>query len=57
MEVTQERLDKFNEALKVLLDEHSFGLSSEAFIVEGKIATKVVVVDVPAPKKDEKDKK
>lgn len=49
----EKRLKKFNEDLKKLLSEHSFDLSSEAHIVDGKIATKVVVVD---NKKDAEEK-
>jgi hypothetical protein len=45
MEGLQQRIDVFNKELQKLLDKHSFGIASEALIVDGLVKTKVVVVD------------
>jgi len=41
----KERMEKYNEDLKVLNEKHEFKLGSEALIVDGKIMTKVVLID------------
>ena len=49
-----DRVSAFNEELSVILAKHSLNIASEAFIQEGKIVSRPIVVDVPP--KDEEEK-
>ncbi len=46
---TQEQVEEFNKDLQALLAKHSLNMGSEAFILDGKIASKVVVSLAPQP--------
>ncbi len=46
MATIKERMDSYNIDLEELNKKHSFKLGSEASIADGKIVTRVVLIDV-----------